>query len=35
MPRHKSIVAQFGVRLRALRKVAGLTQPELAEVIDP
>lgn len=31
MPRHKSIVAQFGARLRALRKAAGLTQPELAE----
>jgi transcriptional regulator with XRE-family HTH domain len=31
MPRRKSIVAQFGSRLRALRKQAGLTQPELAE----
>lgn len=34
MPRRKSIVAQFGTRLRALRKQAGLTQPELAERAD-
>lgn len=34
MPRRRSVVSQFGKRVRALRKAAGLTQPELAERAD-
>jgi len=31
MARRRSVVSQFGTRLRDLRKDAGLTQPQLAE----